>query len=37
MELIVINNKHILYFYNKYKNINIEQVNIKIIELYEPL
>jgi hypothetical protein len=35
MDKIIIKNKRIIDFYNKYKNFNIEQVNIMIIELYE--
>ena len=37
MDKIIIKNKRILDFYNKYKNLNIEQVNIMIIELYESM
>ena len=35
MNKIIITNKRILDFYNKYSCLDIEKVNIIIIELYE--
>ena len=37
MDKIIIKDKKIIEFYNKYKNIDIEKVNLKIIELYEEI
>ena len=37
MDKIIIKDKKIIEFYNKYKNIDIEKVNLKIIEMYEEI
>ena len=37
MSNIIITNKRIINFYNKYKSLDIEKINLSLIDLYESM